>query len=192
MASATQRSGRAGRTGPGESYRLWSKLDENSFRPFVEAELRRTDLTDTLLEVASIGIPSPRTFDWFDPPDLEKLDTAINTLIELGAFDNSERLTETGRQMIRTGLSARAARIMVEGQRLNSISLAAGISALLTEKDFLLDRDVMRSQMAGECDLHLRAALLDGNVSGLRVDRTALLTIKNRCKGRSIPFSVCF
>jgi len=178
LASATQRSGRAGRTGPGESYRLWSKLDENSFRPFVEAELRRADLTDTLLEVASIGIPSPRTFDWFDPPDLEKLDTAINTLKELDAFDNSERLTETGRQMIRTGLSARAARIMVEGQRLNSISLAAGIAALLTEKDFLLDRDAMRAQMAGECDLHLRAALLEGSVSGLRVDRAALLTLK--------------
>lgn len=178
LASATQRSGRAGRTGPGESYRLWSKLDENSFRPFVEAELRRTDLTDTLLEVASIGIPSPRTFDWFDPPDSEKLDTAIDTLKELGAFDQSERLTETGHQMIRTGLGARAARIMVEGQRLNSISLAAGVAALLTEKDFLLDRDVMRSQMAGECDLHLRAALLDGSVGGLRIDRTALLTLK--------------
>lgn len=179
LASATQRSGRAGRTGPGESYRLWSKLDENSFRPFVEAELRRADLTDTLLEVASIGIPSPRTFDWFDPPEIEKLNAAINTLKDLGAYDSSERLTDTGRKMIRTGLTARAARIMVEGQRLNSVSLAAGLAALLTEKDFLLDRDsVMRSQMAGECDLHLRAALLEGSVSGLRVDRTALSTVK--------------
>lgn len=178
LASATQRSGRAGRTGPGESYRLWSKLDENSFRPFVEAELRRSDLTDTLLEIASIGIPSPRTFDWFDPPEKEKMELAINTLKDLGAFDQNERLTEIGRQMVTTGLSARAARVMVEGRRLKSVQLAAAIAALLTEKDFLLDRDWARSNMAEECDLHVRATILDGNHGGLRVDRAALSTVR--------------
>jgi ATP-dependent helicase HrpB len=178
LASATQRSGRSGRTGPGESYRLWSKLDENSFQPFAEAELRRTDLTDTLLEVASIGIPSPRTFEWFDPPEKEKLELAIRTLKDLGAFDETERLTQIGRDMIATGLPARAARILVEGQRVKALPLAAGLAALLTEKDVLLDRDSSLSKMAGECDLHLRATLLEGGTGGLRIDRAALSVVK--------------
>lgn len=178
LASATQRSGRAGRTGPGESYRLWSKLDENSFQPFAEAELRRADLTDTLLEVASIGIPSPRTFEWFDPPEPEKLELAIRTLKDIGAFDEQERLTETGRQMVSTGLPARAARILVEGRRLDALPLAAGLAALLTEKDFLLDRDSSLSRIATECDLHLRATLLEGSGGGVRIDRAALSVVK--------------
>ncbi len=178
MASATQRSGRAGRTGPGESYRLWSKLDENSFRPFAEAELRRADLTDTLLEVASIGIPSPRTFDWFDPPENEKLELAIATLKDLSAFDQNERLTDIGRAMIATGLPARAARLYVEGQRLQCRPLAAALAALLSEKDFLLDRDSGLSKYASECDLHLRLMLLEQSSGGLRIDRVALATVK--------------
>jgi len=178
IASATQRSGRSGRTGPGESFRLWSKLDENSFQPFAEAELRRTDLTDTVLEVASIGVPSPRTFEWFDPPEHEKLELAIRTLKDLGALDDKERLTDIGRQMVATGLPARAARITVEGQRLNALPLASSLAAILTEKDFLLDRDSSLSRMAGECDLHLRTTLLEGGTGGLRIDRAALSVVK--------------
>lgn len=187
LASATQRSGRAGRTSAGESYRLWSKLDENSFRPFAEPELRRADLTDTLLEIAALGIPSPRTFEWFEPPDKDMLELAIATLRDLGAFDKDERLTPLGQEMIGTGLGARAARIIVEGRRIQAEKTAATIAALLTEKDFLLEREPSLIQHSGECDLHLRASLLEGSTHGLRIDRSALQTVKRVIKSLTKP-----
>ena len=48
-ASAVQRAGRAGRTGPGRCIRLWSERDERAMPAFIEPEIHRVDLSGTLL-----------------------------------------------------------------------------------------------------------------------------------------------
>lgn len=183
MASAKQRAGRAGRTGPGVAVRLWSKMDELSFRPFTEPEILNLDLTDTLLELAGLGIFDPQNFGWFESPKKEKLQLATRTLQDIGALDQDRRLTPIGKRMLESGLPARPARVLIEGEKLEPRSnstkqLAATLAALLTERDFLLDRDP-HSHSATECDLFVRYQLLNKNgprETGRRVDHQARQT----------------
>ncbi len=52
-ASADQRAGRAGRTGPGACYRLWSKLEHGTRPPHRPAEITEVDLAGLALELAA-------------------------------------------------------------------------------------------------------------------------------------------
>src|SRR5262249_21356972 len=54
-ASADQRAGRAGRTGPGRCIRLWSEREERARPAFEEPEIRRVDLSSTLLALHAWG-----------------------------------------------------------------------------------------------------------------------------------------
>lgn len=179
LASAKQRAGRAGRTAAGVAIRLWSKMDELSFRPFTEAEILNLDLTDTVLELCGLGVFDPQSFGWFEAPSKEKLSHAIRTLEDLAAIDQDRRLTAIGKRMLASGLPARAARLLVEGERLQKPQLAASLAAILTERDFLLDRET-HAHAASECDLYIRYQLLDSangaRSSGRRIDNQARQT----------------
>lgn len=185
FASATQRAGRAGRQSNGFCYRMWSRLDENSFLPYDESELSRIDLTDSLLELYSLGVTDPRNFDWFERPNDTSLKQSLNLLSELGAVDAQMRLTAIGTEMHKTGLPARAARICVAARRgeiqgiakPEAVTLAAILTGLLTEKDFLLDANRAAEAAGHECDLFLRANLMSDQRSNSRFDRHALKTL---------------
>src|SRR5439155_19647495 len=56
-ASATQRAGRAGRTAPGKCIRLWSAMEDKNLEPFQTPEVRRVDLTQTVLALHAWGQP---------------------------------------------------------------------------------------------------------------------------------------
>ena len=59
-ASADQHAGRrAGRTGPGRCVRLWSEPRGSGLAAFAEPEIRRVDLSSTLLALARMGIERP-------------------------------------------------------------------------------------------------------------------------------------
>lgn len=185
MASARQRAGRAGRQSNGLCCRLWSRLDENSFPAYDEAELHRVDLADSLLELYSLGVTDPRQFDWFERPEVAPLDAALLLLQNLGAIDKSYRLTDVGQEMYRTSLPARSARMLVAARngeiksvaKSNAVTLAAILAGLLSEKDILLDRRSTSGKSGLECDLYERALALTGK-SHHAVDRTALQTLR--------------
>jgi len=56
QASATQRAGRAGRTGPGRCLRLWSEREQRMLAPFEIAEVHRVDLCAAVLALHSWGV----------------------------------------------------------------------------------------------------------------------------------------
>jgi ATP-dependent RNA helicase DHX8/PRP22 len=72
QAQASQRSGRAGRTGPGKCYRLYT---ERAFRDeMLETavpEIQRTNLASTVLQLKAMGINDLIAFDFMDPPPAE-------------------------------------------------------------------------------------------------------------------------
>jgi ATP-dependent RNA helicase DHX8/PRP22 len=78
---AKQRSGRAGRTGPGKCYRLYT---ERAFRDeMLETaipEIQRTNLAATLLQLKAMGINDLITFDFMDPPPTETMVMALEAL----------------------------------------------------------------------------------------------------------------
>eukprot|EP00928_Gymnodinium_smaydae_P012466 TRINITY_DN14516_c1_g1_i2.p1 TRINITY_DN14516_c1_g1~~TRINITY_DN14516_c1_g1_i2.p1 ORF type:complete len:1400 (+),score=439.30 TRINITY_DN14516_c1_g1_i2:441-4202(+) len=88
-ASADQRAGRAGRLGPGHTYRLYSAaFYENHFRPFAPIAMLHTPMDPVLLLLASLGVPRLDYFPWPTPPPPEAVAAAARRLRALGAIQD--------------------------------------------------------------------------------------------------------
>jgi ATP-dependent helicase HrpB len=110
--SAGQRAGRAARLGPGHARRLWDERDR--LRPHREAEIHRIDLAGPILAILCWGA-DPHTFEWFDPPSRDRVESALDLLARLGAVEGG-RVTDTGRQMQRLPLPPRLGRVFIESK----------------------------------------------------------------------------
>ncbi|KAI9632289.1 pre-mRNA splicing factor [Dioszegia hungarica] len=100
QAQARQRSGRAGRTGPGKCYRLYTEIayrNEMLVNPI--PEIQRTNLAHTILTLKAMGINDLIAFDFMDPPPAATMLTALEQLYALGALDDEGLLTRIGRKM---------------------------------------------------------------------------------------------
>lgn len=86
-ASAEQRKGRAGRTGPGLCFRLYARGTFDRLAPFAEPEIRRCPLEGLVLQMKSLGLEDPRYFPYLSPPPPENLRAALESLALLGATD---------------------------------------------------------------------------------------------------------
>ncbi|CAJ1936307.1 unnamed protein product [Cylindrotheca closterium] len=99
-ANANQRSGRAGRTGPGYCFRLYT--DRQYREELMESavpEIQRTNLSNVVLLLKSLGIKNLLEFDFMDPPPQENIMNSLYQLWILGALDNTGDLTKVGRKM---------------------------------------------------------------------------------------------
>jgi ATP-dependent helicase HrpB len=153
-ASAEQRAGRAGRTGPGVAYRLWSTLEHAARRPYAAPEIAGVDLAGLALELAVWGA-EPAQLCFLDPPPARALEEAQALLTMLGAVDDGGRPTPLGRAMADLPLHPRLARMVVaaggEGHGWTACLLAA----------LLEDRDVLRGRPDDlPTDVAERAALI--------------------------------
>ncbi|XP_053211975.1 LOW QUALITY PROTEIN: pre-mRNA-splicing factor ATP-dependent RNA helicase PRP16-like [Panonychus citri] len=101
QANANQRSGRAGRTGPGTCFRLYT---EDQFRNELLAtsipEIQRTNLANVVLLLKSLGVQDLLEFHFMDPPPQENMLNSMYQLWILGALDNVGNLTSLGRNMV--------------------------------------------------------------------------------------------
>jgi len=164
-ASADQRAGRAGRTGPGVCFRLWTEREHARRPEAAEPDIRRLDLAPALLEVRAWGA-DPRRFGWFEAPPAGSLAGAEELLERLGAVHGGG-LTAVGREIAALPLHPRLARVVVEGRARGCLRAAAGAAALAEEVD----------PWAGQPgDLLDRIALLDRNDAG--ADRRALRRVR--------------
>ena len=72
QASARQRAGRAGRTGPGKCYRLYTaNAYKNEMLSTSVPEIQRTNLGNTVLMLKAMGINDILNFDFMDPPPVQ-------------------------------------------------------------------------------------------------------------------------
>lgn len=100
QANANQRSGRAGRTGPGQAYRLFTeKAYKDEMYMATIPEIQRTNLSNTVLLLKDLGVKDLLDFDFMDPPPQDTITTSLFDLWALGALDNIGELTELGRKM---------------------------------------------------------------------------------------------
>lgn len=133
-ASASQRSGRAGRTGPGHCYRLYSSaVYERDFQEFAEPELLRMPIEGVVLQLKAMNLQNVVNFPFPTPPDKQSLRKAERLLNYLSAINSGGQVTQIGRTMSIFPLSPRFSRILLVGHQFDcihyTIALVAGLSA---------------------------------------------------------------
>ena len=107
-ASATQRAGRAGRTGPGQVMRLYSEEDYLLRPEHDPPEITRADLSQLLLSIRTMKIAHLDDLDWLDVPPTENVKNAELLLDRIGANGGMEQ------RLARFPLSPRLSRILIE------------------------------------------------------------------------------
>jgi ATP-dependent RNA helicase DHX8/PRP22 len=143
QASAKQRAGRAGRTGPGRCFRLYT---EQAFKtemlPTNIPEIQRTNLGNVVLQLKAMGINDLLGFDFMDPPPVATLVGALESLHALGALDEEGLLTRLGRKMAEFPLEPNLSKMLILSVDLGCSDEILTITAMLSvENPFFRPRD---------------------------------------------------
>ena len=133
QASATQRAGRAGRTGPGRCYRLWTASEERGMARHALPDVQRIDLCGPALLVRAFAGRDPRRFQWFESPPEQALAAADRLLDELGALEQNGALSPRGRALLQLPLHPRLAAVVHAGRELGCAVAAATAAVVLSE-----------------------------------------------------------
>ncbi|KAI8342400.1 P-loop containing nucleoside triphosphate hydrolase protein [Chlamydoabsidia padenii] len=118
-ASAKQRAGRAGRTGPGECYRLYSENEYLHLNDYSVPEIQRGALESILLNIKALQLGDPRTFDYIEAPSSDAIEASVQLLQNLGALDESERITNLGMVLANLPVDAVIGKMILLGYILN-------------------------------------------------------------------------
>ncbi|KAI0872873.1 DEAH-box RNA helicase [Hypoxylon argillaceum] len=132
-ASANQRSGRAGRTGPGHTWRLYSSaVYERDFREFADPEILKMPIEGVVLQLKSMNLKHVVNFPFPTSPDRQSLAKAEKLLQYLSAITPDGHATQIGKTMSKLPLPPRFARILLVGHLHDclpyTIALVAGLS----------------------------------------------------------------
>jgi ATP-dependent helicase HrpB len=138
-ASAEQRAGRAGRTGPGVCVRLWPERDHHQRAESEPPEIARLDLSEALLAVKHAASPAGGgvEIEWFEPPPAPALQRATELLAALGAIDEHGSLTATGLRMTAFPTHPRFARLLIAAAAQGCLREAAACAAVAQGRDIL-------------------------------------------------------
>lgn len=133
QAQANQRAGRAGRTGPGKCYRLYTEQAYNTeMLPNLIPEIQRQNLALTILMLKAMGINDLLNFEFMDPPPAQTLVNALHDLYNLDALDEEGYLTPFGRKMSEFPMEPALAKTLIESTELGCVDEILTIVAMLS------------------------------------------------------------
>ncbi|XP_027339905.1 pre-mRNA-splicing factor ATP-dependent RNA helicase DEAH7 [Abrus precatorius] len=132
-AAADQRSGRAGRTGPGTCYRLYTESAYlNEMLPSPVPEIQRTNLGNVVLLLKSLKVENLLDFDFMDPPPQDNILNSMYQLWVLGALNNVGGLTDLGWKMVEFPLDPPLAKMLLMGEQLGCVEEVLTIVSMLS------------------------------------------------------------
>lgn len=133
QAQAKQRAGRAGRTGPGKCFRLYTNAAyQNEMLPNTIPDIQRTNLAHTILMLKAMGINDLINFDFMDPPPTQTMLTALEQLYALSALDDEGLLTRLGRKMADFPMEPPLAKMLIASVDLGCSEEILSIVAMLS------------------------------------------------------------
>ena len=140
-----QRAGRAGRTGPGKCYRLYTRLMfERELERETPPEILRSNLSNVVLYLKALSVINVLEFDFIDPPDAKSLRSSLLTLYRLGAIDRKGLITSIGKAMtclpLEPCLSRTVVHVLGSTTCKTSIRRVFNIASMLSSGDVLLNK----------------------------------------------------
>lgn len=137
-ASCKQRRGRAGRTRPGQCFKLYTREGESRMLAQQIPELLRTPLEQLCLQIKATGERDVTTFlqRAIDPPSTQALEQAIVTLRNVGAIDETPegKLTALGKHMANIPADLRISKMILFGAIFRCLDPILTIAAIMSFK----------------------------------------------------------
>ncbi|CAI9101453.1 OLC1v1038783C1 [Oldenlandia corymbosa var. corymbosa] len=184
-ASANQRAGRSGRTGPGECFRLYTATNYNTdLAENADPEIQRTNLANVVLTLKSLGINDILHFDFMDPPPVQSVLKALELLYALGALNSEGQLTKTGRRMAEFPVDAMLSKMIVASEKYKCSEEIITIAAMLSIGNAIFYRPKDKQVHADNA----RKNFYTGNVG----DHIALLRVYNSWKETNFSTQWCY
>ncbi|CAH0047893.1 unnamed protein product [Clonostachys solani] len=115
--SAIQRTGRAGREGPGKCFRLYTEDAFTNLQGSDLPEILRSDVLGAVLTMKARGIQDVLAFPLMDAPETEAIERALVHLHFLGALADDGSITSKGQTMARLPLSAPMGTVLLAAAR---------------------------------------------------------------------------
>ncbi|KXX75249.1 Pre-mRNA-splicing factor ATP-dependent RNA helicase prp22 [Madurella mycetomatis] len=132
QAQANQRAGRAGRTGPGKCFRLYTEAAyQSEMLPSPIPAIQRQNVCTTILMLKAMGINDLLHFDFMDPPPVNTMLAALEELYALGALDDEGILTRLGRRIANFPLESSLAKVLIVAAELGCSDEILSIVAML-------------------------------------------------------------
>ncbi|EXX60552.1 Prp22p [Rhizophagus irregularis DAOM 197198w] len=183
QAQARQRSGRAGRTGPGKCYRLYTEAAyRNEMLPNPVPEIQRTNLAYTVLTLKAMGINDLLHFDFMDPPPIQTLLTALEQLYALSALDDEGLLTRLGRKMAEFPLEPPLSKMLIQSVDLGcSEEILTVVAMLSVQNVFYRPKEKQAASDQKKAKFHQPEG-----------DHLTLLTVYNAWKASKFSNAWCF
>ena len=133
QAAAQQRSGRAGRTQPGKCFRLFTAWSfQNELEPNTIPEILRTNMSNVVLMLKSLGIDDLLNFDFMDRPPADTLIRALEQLYALGALNDHGKLTKLGRRMAEFPLEPMLSKSVLASEKYKCTTEILSMCAMLS------------------------------------------------------------
>ena len=143
-ASASQRAGRAGRTGPGHCYRLYSSaVYERDFAEHAEPEMLRMPVEGVVLQLKSMDLQHVVNFPFPTPPDRQSLAKAEKLLTYLGALSKDGKITSLGLELSTYPLSPRFSKMLAIGHQHGCMPYTIAMVSALTVPDMFIPENLL-------------------------------------------------
>ncbi|XP_056696380.1 pre-mRNA-splicing factor ATP-dependent RNA helicase DEAH7-like [Spinacia oleracea] len=188
-AAADQRAGRAGRTGPGTCYRLYTESAYlNEMLHSLVPEIQRINLGNVVLLLKFLKIENLLDFDFMDPPPQENILNSMYQLWVLGALNNVGGLTDLGWKMVEFPLDPPLAKMLLMGAKLHYLDEVLTIVSMLSVPTVFFrpkDREE-ESDLLGKSSLSLNRikpfSMFTNNGKATSIEETGAMIIFYRLK----------
>ena len=166
QAAANQRAGRAGRTGPGHCYRLYSSsMYSRHMTDFALPEVLTRPLEDVVLAMKAMKVSNVKNFPFPTPPEQDQIDSAIQLLANLGCIvlrdDQEVReddgiITPLGSAVAKLPLGVRYGKMLLVAAQAGVLDYAIAMVAVLSENSPFLhgQQDVQQDTSEAEASPH--------------------------------------
>lgn len=147
-AQARQRSGRAGREGPGKCYRL---LQRHAFDELADSqipEIQRARLTGSMLSLLSMGPTVSSGLQWITRPSKAAASAASAELTALGAVDAAGCVSDLGKKMAMFPLEPCQSRALLEAAALGCVDHVLSIVACMSVENLYYTPVAKRKEAA--------------------------------------------
>ncbi|MGA7593984.1 MAG: ATP-dependent RNA helicase HrpA [Gallionella sp.] len=134
-AAANQRAGRCGRVMSGVCVRLYDEADFLQRAEFTDPEIFRVSLATAILRMSALELGEVGEFPFIEPPTPRMIADGYQLLAELGAIDETRRLTRLGQELARLPLDPKIARLWLAGRQYHCLSEILIIASALSVQD---------------------------------------------------------